>query len=156
LKDGEFLGVNGTDDFGLDVYEPEFFANPVDWTAAGNYSIELTFDDADYAKDIFYFCHIHQFMSGRIKILDSDGNSVSSTDDPPLGYEYDMPSEFDKTCGTFGLEPYQLPNALCPSKFVCGVDEVNQDLQDFSAVRFSEFSACWEMAYATHKQRRIC
>jgi hypothetical protein len=58
FRGDEFLGVEGTDDFGLDVYEPEFFASPVDWAGAGTYSIELTFDDPAYTKDIFYFCRV--------------------------------------------------------------------------------------------------
>jgi hypothetical protein len=58
MRGGVFLGVNGTENFGLDVYESEFFASPVDWTSAGTYSITLTFDDVNYSKDIFYFCHV--------------------------------------------------------------------------------------------------
>jgi hypothetical protein len=55
---GEFLGVNGTENFGLDVYEPAFQQGIVDWSSAGNYTVELMFDDAAYTKDIFYFCHV--------------------------------------------------------------------------------------------------
>jgi Domain of unknown function (DUF305) len=57
-------------------------------------------------------------MSGRIKIL-KDGVPVSEVDEPALGYEYDTPGEFDKSCGTHGLDAFQLPNAQCPDKFVC-------------------------------------
>jgi hypothetical protein len=58
MLDGVFLGVTETEDFGLDVYEPGFFASPAEWTSAGVYSITLTFDDENYSKDIFYFCHV--------------------------------------------------------------------------------------------------
>jgi hypothetical protein len=58
LKDGVFLGVAGTKDFGLDVYEPEFFLGIAEWAGAGTYAIELTFGDEAYTKDIFYFCHV--------------------------------------------------------------------------------------------------
>lgn len=58
MKDGVFLGVDGTADFGLDVYEPEFFTMLLDWAKAGQYMIELKFDDASYTKDLFYFCHV--------------------------------------------------------------------------------------------------
>ena len=71
-------------------------------------------------------------MSGRIKIL-KDGVPVNSEDDPPLGYTYDEPGIFDQSCGTFGLDPFQLPNPVCPAQFVCGVDESNQALAHFSA-----------------------
>lgn len=71
-------------------------------------------------------------MSGRIKLF-KDGVSVSSSDDPPLGYEYDIPGTFDKTCGTYGLDAFQLPHPECPEKFVCVEDDTDQGLADFSA-----------------------
>jgi len=71
-------------------------------------------------------------MTGRIKLL-KDGVEVSETDEPPLGYEYDEPGEFDKICGSFGLDEFQLPNKLCPPRFVCGADGADQGLKDFSA-----------------------
>lgn len=68
-------------------------------------------------------CHqIHQFMSGRIKLL-KDGVPINSDNDPPLDYKYDVPSSFDENCGTYGLEDFQLPHPQCPETFVCG----NQD-----------------------------
>jgi hypothetical protein len=57
-KNNTFLGVEGTIDFGLDVYEPEFFAGIVDWTKAGEYTVKLNFDDPTFTNDIFYFCHV--------------------------------------------------------------------------------------------------
>jgi hypothetical protein len=64
-RDDRFLGLPGTYDTGLDVYEPEFFSSPVDWSSAGTYSIQLTFDDANYNKDIFYFCHVSVIATKR-------------------------------------------------------------------------------------------
>jgi hypothetical protein len=139
-KNGEYLGVYSNlpgrrrvadEDFGLDAYEPEFFYPLPEWAAAGEYTIQLTFDDESYSEDIFYFCHIHQFMSGRIKLL-RHGYLVNNDNTPALGYRYDKPSEFDALCGSFGLAPYQLPNELCPVTFVCGQDDVNAGLQQFS------------------------
>ena len=43
-----------------------------------------------------------------------------------------MPS-FDQACGSFGLETFQLPNPLCPDRFVCGTDTVSDELQHFSS-----------------------
>lgn len=71
-------------------------------------------------------------MSGRIKIL-KDGAPVSEEDDPPLGYEYDVPSDFDKKCGSYGLDAFQLPNKLCPPRFVCGAEGEEESLQIYSS-----------------------
>lgn len=130
-RNGVYLGDDDAD-FGLDVYEPEFFLGIVDWTAAGTYSIELTFDDETYTNDIFYFCHIHQYMSGRIKIL-KNGVPVSGGDEPSIDYRYDTPGEFDGKCGTFGLDPFQLPNVQCPDQFVCIGDTTDPGLVQFAS-----------------------
>merc|ERR1711957_737647 len=60
------MGVVGNEDFGLDVYEPEFFATSVDWASAGTYKVSLKFDVADFLDDIFYFCHIHIGMKFKV------------------------------------------------------------------------------------------
>lgn len=116
---------SGEDNFGLDDYEPLFFHPLPDWLGYGNFSIQLNFDDESYDKDIFYFCHIHQFMTGRIKLM-KDGEIIAPENDPPIDYDYDMPGEFDAQCGTYGLEAFQLPNLACPETFVCGATAENQ------------------------------
>ena len=57
--DGTFLG-NPLDrsDFGLDVYEPDFFLGIAGWSGKGEYNVMLTFDDETFTNDIFYFCHV--------------------------------------------------------------------------------------------------
>lgn len=130
LKDGEYLGeysnneaiapIASSDNFGLDDYEPEFFLDFLTWKTNGRYTIALKFDDDDFAQDFFYFCHIHQFMTGRIKLIDSEGAALYEDDFPTIPYEYEQPSDYDLSCGTSGLEEYTLPNEECPSKFVCG------------------------------------
>jgi len=130
MLNGEYLGkysnnedvapiTTGEDDFGLDVYEPDFFIPIETWTENGLYSVMLKFDVDDFTDDIFYFCHIHQFVSGRIKFVDADGKLLNTPNSPPIPYEYDVPSEFDTFCGTHGLTDYQLPNDQCPSTYVC-------------------------------------
>jgi hypothetical protein len=59
FEGGVFLGSE-TDptDFGLDVYEPAFSRSIIEWSGKGPYTIQLTFDDEAYTKDIFYFCHV--------------------------------------------------------------------------------------------------
>ncbi|KAL7562612.1 hypothetical protein ACA910_002715 [Epithemia clementina (nom. ined.)] len=124
------------EDFGLDVYEPEFFRPINDWAGAGNYCVHLKFDDASYTHDLFYFCHIHQFMSGRIKLLDTNRNPINPQNTPALGYDYDLVSGFDRGCGTYGLNDFTLPNPQCPTAFVCG--------HDGSASASGRFAQCIE------------
>lgn len=58
-----FLGSgNGTEDFGLDVYEPLFFRPIPEWTGLGNFSVQVRFDDASYTQDLFYFCHVSIYI----------------------------------------------------------------------------------------------
>ncbi len=69
MLNGELLGTysndanisavtTGEDNFGLDDYEPLFFIPIADWVSQGEFSIKLNFNDLDYEKDIFYFCHV--------------------------------------------------------------------------------------------------
>ena len=76
--DGEYKGsysnnedliavTSGEDNFGLDDYEPLFFHPLPEWVGYGEFSVFLKFDDdADFSKDIFYFCHV---STNEIKIL---------------------------------------------------------------------------------------
>ena len=63
-------------------------------------------------------------MSGRIKLVDANGNKLNNEDTPKLPYEYDIITPFDDMCGGFNLAQWQLPHKQCPSKFVCGQDEL--------------------------------
>jgi uncharacterized protein (DUF305 family) len=74
---------------------------------------------------------IHHFMAGRIKLL-KNGLPINANDMPVLGYSYDTPGPFDQKCGTFGLDAFQLPNPVCPDKFVCGVEDQDEELQSFA------------------------
>lgn len=68
-------------------------------------------------------------MSGRVKLM-RNGELLSPEDEPPLGYEYDRPGEFDEQCGTFGLDEFQLPHPECPSAFVC---DASEEMQPFAS-----------------------
>ncbi|CAB9519555.1 expressed unknown protein [Seminavis robusta] len=140
MLNGEYLGeysnipavkprTTGTENFGLDDYEPLFFRPLPEWAALGEFAIKLRFDDASYGQDIFYFCHIHQFMAGRIK-LTQNGQLVSQRDKPKLGYTYDQPGAFDQVCGTYGLDAWTLPNPNCPESFVC---DAAPEIQTYSS-----------------------
>jgi len=118
------------DNFGLDDYEPLFFYPFGQWLEEGLFSVNLKFTE-DYKEDIFYFCHIHQGMTGRIKLLE-DGVPVSATDVPEIPYEYDMPTGFDALCGNFGVAGNRLPDDQCPSTFVCLADGADPSLGLFA------------------------
>lgn len=118
------------DDFGLDAYEPLFYHPIPDWSSM-EFSIQLNFSDTTYTQDIFYFCHIHSLMSGRIKLL-SNGEQINNVDTPELGYNYDQPSAYDQQCGTFNLDSFQLPNDQCQETYVCDVAENDVRLQQFA------------------------
>jgi len=144
MLEGKYLGVysnnemlvplsTGEDDFGLDVYEPLFFNPLLDWHGMGEWKIALKLTIDDDISDMFYFCHIHQYMSGRIKVLNSDGTVKQEEHLPELGYDYDEISAFDGECGTHAVTDYQLPNDMCPEKFVCDVPDSNPGLKAFSS-----------------------
>lgn len=122
--------TQGFTDFGLDRYEPLFYHPVAEW-AGKTFQVLLNFDDDTYTQDIFYFCHIHSTMSGRIKLL-KNGVPVNSEDTPTIDYKYDQPSEYDKQCGTFNLENYQLPNDQCQVTYVCGIGEDNIQLKQYA------------------------
>jgi len=122
----------GSDNFGLDDYEPEFFYPVVDWLGSEYEVVLLVPEDYMYTGDFFYFCHIHNFMSGRIKFINADGTPITEGDSPALGYEYQVPSEYDATCGTYGLDDFQLPNTQCPEKFVCNAPDVDTPAGKFA------------------------
>jgi len=145
----EYLGVaNDTGDFGLDHYEPKFFLPVVDWKDQGNFTVELKLDDT-VTQDIFYFCHIHQYMTGRIKIS-KDGKLVNPAYKPEIPYTYETPSKYDMECGTSNIDKFQLPHAMCPERFLCNVpDEGNQALKKYASC--IESMDCHMVAGMTHE-----
>jgi len=124
--------INSEEDFGLDHYEPLFFYPLGDWVENA-FSVNLIFDDTDFMSDIFYFCHIHAGMTGRIKFIDADEALLQHEDEPAIDYEYDVPSAFDEECGTYGIEPFQLPNSQCPESFVCNAPDLSYDLGKYAS-----------------------
>jgi len=91
--------------------------SPAEWTEYGTFSVELNYAN-EHDGDLFYFCHIHNFMSGRIKLLKNDV-PIQQANLPAIKYTRHEPSDYDKSCGTYGLAPFQLPHPECPSEFVC-------------------------------------
>jgi len=126
-------------DFGLDglgKYEESFGQTSLDhWIAMGLWSVKFKWTDTDYTKDLFYFCHVHDNMSGRIKMLKADGSGVVQTaNDPPLGYEYESVSAWDASCGTNHLESYAHDSQCAVTNYLCqqGVSSVDTDNEDKS------------------------
>lgn len=59
-------------------------------------------------------------MTGRIKLIGSDGSMLSETNSPEIPYKYDCVTSFDNSCGTFDLDRFQPKNnPQCPDAFVC-------------------------------------
>ena len=119
------------ENFGLDDYEPAFTRPFYDWFPKTFNALLYYPKSNDFLGDIFYFCHVHQGMTGRMKFIDENGVPLTPGEMPAIPYDYDVPSAYDESCGTFGLEDFQLPNAECPEKFVCDAPE-----------EISEFAGC--------------
>jgi len=129
--DGAATTCPDAGDTGLDCYEPEFFYPRSAWRSK-KYSAELTITqamaDRSHAGVIYYFCHIHSKMSGRIILKNADGSNVTQATGLPLSnlqelplYPPDSPSGVDQTCGTFGVEPFAGGGARqCNERFLCG------------------------------------
>jgi len=128
--------LNGTEFFGLDSYEPEFFYPLVDWSS-NEYTIKLRYNDATVIQDFFYFCHIHEGMSGRIILLDDEGNQKNGgVYEPALPRSYYDISfdDFDVKCGTHLLAAFtpDVNADFCPETFVCDSDGIDSTAQDYA------------------------
>jgi hypothetical protein len=75
FRDGLYLGST-TDplNFGLDVFKSEFARPIMEWSGVGPYTIQLTFDDESYTKDIFYFCHVRFLCLFLMLVTLSEGS----------------------------------------------------------------------------------
>jgi len=121
--------TTGNENFGLDDYEPLFFFPILEWKGMGPYQVTLKLTDDDINSDIFYFCHIHQYMTGRIKVL-KDGEKINAMDTPAIPYDYHQISDFDAGCGTYNLDGV-FPHEMCPEQFVCNIPDDNAELMAF-------------------------
>merc|ERR1719331_2842664 len=98
------------------------------------YTAELTVTqavaDRSHGGVIYYFCHIHSKMSGKIRILNADGSAFTPTANPtelPL-YSVHEVTPVDNVCGTSGLEPYSFGKAhACSERYICG--DLNTDFE---------------------------
>mmetsp|Transcript_21096 Transcript_21096/g.37823 ORF Transcript_21096/g.37823 Transcript_21096/m.37823 type:complete len:492 (+) Transcript_21096:151-1626(+) len=121
---GENLVTDETDpeDFGLDEYEGFWFSGGRDeWIDAGNFTVEVNITD-DSTNEIFAFCHIHNQMSFRIKILNAEGEMKNSVTEIEIPYEYVERDDFDVNCGTFNVSNYQGHEQCGDHVFHCNGD----------------------------------
>jgi len=118
-------------DTGLDCYEPEFFYPRADWMAK-KYTAELTITqemaDKSHGGVIYYFCHIHSKMSGKIIIKNADGSAFTPSANP-TELELYSPSTStgaDITCGTYSVSQYAGGgDTCCDERFLCGALDTN-------------------------------
>lgn len=124
-------------DGNLDEYEPEFLYPRGEWLQR-KYTVELKITDeiartaAKHGGVLYYFCHIHNKMSGKIRITGSyqkDGTPYQTNYEEsayaPRGAELNeytphQADAFDTTCGTYEASPYQNGSAVCAGmQFLC-------------------------------------
>ena len=111
------------------------FFNPREAWMAHKYTAELTITQAvaerSHGGVIYYFCHIHSKMSGRIVINNVDGSRYS----PPLNptelslYSPVVLSTFDESCGTTAVVNYSDAQGgmACDERFVPGAIDTTFD-----------------------------
>ena len=139
---------------GLDCYEPEFFYPRADWAAADDYSATLTIKqsviDASHAGVIYYFCHIHSKMSGKIEIytdssFETKEMGATSSVENSL-YSVTSRDAFDTKCGTTGITKFQAGGAkACSANYVPGTH--NTDFE--TCLQAIDCQMVWDMAGKT-------
>jgi uncharacterized protein (DUF305 family)/plastocyanin len=123
--DGAATTCEKAGDTGLDCYEPEFFF-PRDQWLEKKYTVELTITqamaDSSHGGVIYYFCHIHSKMSGKIIIQNADGSAITPKNPVPHAlYAPTNPSGADAMCGTHAVKDYATGGSkACAERFLCG------------------------------------
>lgn len=123
--DGAATTCPDAGDTGLDCYEPEFFYPRGDWMGK-HYTAELTITqemaDKSHGGVLYYFCHIHSKMSGKLIIQNADGTAYvpKHPEQLPLYQPY-QPGPVDRTCGTYEVDSYAGTGShVCDERFLCG------------------------------------
>jgi hypothetical protein len=110
------------EDFGLDEYEGVYFSGDRDAWLEHDFTVNVTITEP-VTTELFYFCHIHNKMSGRIKILNGDGSQKNPENLVPLEYDYHSISEFDGECGTHNVSQFEDAEGCDGMTFLCGAEE---------------------------------
>ncbi len=110
---------------GLDTYEPAFQVDEATW-AEHAYSVQLTIPVGSKTAALYYFCHVHHGMSGRITVAHPVGttglNALTVPFAPSSYYESQAsPSAgLDLACGTRGVDDGWRSSAQCAhATFMC-------------------------------------
>ena len=112
------------------------FFNPREAWKGKTYTAELTITQAvaerSHGGVIYYFCHIHSKMSGKIVIYNVDGSRYTPTTNPTELSLYSpvVLSTFDATCGTTAVVQYSDAQGgmACDERFVPGAIDTTFDL----------------------------
>ena len=130
---------NVESDNNLEDYEQQFFWPRDEWLQR-KYTVELKITDeiareaANHGGVLYYFCHVHSKMSGKLRITGNyqkDGSAYqrkSSYDGSayePHGEELNeyvphTADAFDTMCGTYEASPYKEESGQCAgAQFLC-------------------------------------
>merc|ERR1711998_231686 len=114
---------------GMDCYEEEFFYPRNQWLKK-QYTVDLTITEAaahwSRNGELYYFCHIHSKMSGRIILLNPDGSRYSNSNEKLMLYPPSLLGPVDRTCGTTGVEDYMHGGSKeCSERHMCGTLDTN-------------------------------
>ena len=73
---------------------------------------------------LYYFCHIHSKMSGKIQIMNADGSKFTNAKAEKLLYSPPTIDPVDSVCGTTNVAPYAgAGSSDCGEQFLCGALE---------------------------------
>lgn len=156
-----YPAANNSGNFGLDHYEPGFAVSRESWLDARDAgtglknNVRLTITDTTSTADLFYFCHIHNGMSGRIKLVTGERSTTHlQAANLPALYTHSVPANFDNGCGTFGLDAYSGAK-ICPAqdtnKFLCAADNATTAVTNFNeCLHAMDCAMHTEMRVAAH------
>ncbi len=118
--EGEYLSYwRNSEDIGLNRYEPEFAWLVEEWATNGEYYVNLMLPlNFAYTEDLFYFCHVHQYLGARIK-LKRDGRIINPLLLPEHRLVPPPPSGYDRRCGTYGLVAVPVPPGIVGDGWPC-------------------------------------
>ena len=113
------------------------FFYPRDVWIGATYTAELTITqavaDRSHGGVIYYFCHIHSKMSGKIQIMKDDGYKYTNAKPEKSLYSPVVRGPIDRACGTTGVADYaDGQKSACSGSFLCG------DLNTQSEPRFGQ------------------
>ena len=96
------------------------------------YTAELTITqavaDRSHGGVIYYFCHIHSKMSGKIQIMSPDGTPYTNAKAEKSLYSPVVRGPIDVACGTTGVADYHDEGGMaCAERFVPGAIDTTFD-----------------------------